>query len=90
VNELDMFNFSCIGNTLQLGIKKAFDVPKVHTALAQVGRLISHFHRSPKATFKLRERQKFLSLPEHHLINDCITRWGRLTYEMLQRFLEQQ
>jgi len=60
VNELDMFNFPCIGHTLQLGIKKALDVPKVHTALARVGRLVSHFHRSPKATYKLREKQKLL------------------------------
>ena len=38
---------------------------------------------------KLREKQKLLGLPEHQLINDCITRWGS-TYEMLKRFLEQQ
>ena len=30
-----------------------------------------------------------LGLPEHQLINDCITRWGS-TYEMLKRFIEQQ
>ena len=70
-------------------IKKAFEVPKVCTALARVGRLVSHFHRSPKATYKLRVKQKLLGLAEHKLINDCITRWGS-TYEMLQRFLEQQ
>ena len=29
-------------------MKKAFDVPKVHAALAQVGRLVAHFHRLPK------------------------------------------
>ena len=70
-------------------MKKAFDVPKVHTALAQVGKLVAHFHSSPKSMSKLREKQKLLGLPEHQLINDCITRWGS-TYEMLKRFLEQQ
>ena len=34
ISELDLFNFPCIGHTLQLGVKKAFDVPKVHTTLA--------------------------------------------------------
>ena len=67
-------------------MKKAFDVPKVDTALAQVGRLVAHYHRSPKSTSKSREKQKLLG---YQLINDCITRWGS-TYEMLKRFLEQQ
>ena len=89
ISELDLFNFPCIGHTLQLGVKKSFDVPKVHTTLARVGRLVAHFHRSPKSMSKLREKQKLLGLPEHQLINDCITRWGS-TYEMLKRFLEQQ
>ena len=50
---------------------------------------MAHFHRSLKSVSKLREKQKLLGLPEHQLINDCITRWGS-TYEMLKRFLEQQ
>ena len=41
----------------------------------------------PKIYVKI--KQKFLGLPEHQLINDCITRWGS-TYEMLKRFIEQQ
>ena len=89
ISELGLFNFPCIGHTLQLGVKKGFDVPKVHTALARVGRLVAHFHRSPKSMSKLKEKQKLLGLPEHQLINDCITRWGS-TYEMLKRFIEQQ
>ena len=83
VTELDMFSFPCIGHTLQLGVKKAFDIPKVHTALARVRRLVLYFHRSPKAMYKLREKQKLLGLPGHHLINDCIMKWGS-TYEMLE------
>ena len=67
ISELDLFNFPCIGHTLQLGVKKGFDVPKVHTTLARVGRLVAHFHRSPKSMSKLREKQKLLGLPEHQL-----------------------
>ena len=89
ISELDLFNFPCIGHTLQLGVKRAFDVPKVHTTLARAGKLVAHFHRSPKSMSKLREKQKLLGLPEHQLIIDCITRWGS-TYEMLKRSIEQQ
>ena len=89
ISELGLFNFPCIGHTLQHGVKKGFDVPKVHIALARVGRLVAHFHRSPKSMSKLKEKQKLLGLPKHQLINDCITRWDS-TYEMLKRFLEQQ
>ena len=89
ISELDLFNFPRIGHTLQLGVKRAFDVPKVHITLPRVGKLVAHFHRSPKSMSKLREKQKLLGLPEHQLINACITRWGS-TYEMLKRFIEQQ
>jgi len=44
ISNLDLFNFPCIGHTLKLGVKKMFDVPKFHAALAPVGRLVAHFH----------------------------------------------
>ena len=37
VNELDMFTFPCVGHTLQLGIEKAFKVPKVVQHLLKLG-----------------------------------------------------
>ena len=37
ISKLDLFKFPCIGHALQLGVKRAFDVPKVHTTLARVG-----------------------------------------------------
>ena len=42
-----------------------------------------------KAAYKLREKQKLLKIPQHALVQDCITRWGS-TLHMLQRFQEQQ
>ena len=38
---------------------------------------------------KLCEKQTLLGIKSHHLINDCVTRWGS-TYSMLTRFIEQQ
>ena len=58
----------------------------VHTTDTWVGRLVAYFHRCPKSTSKLREKQKLLVLPEHKLLNNCITSWGS-TYEMLKRSL---
>jgi len=39
--------------------------------------------------YTLCEKQKLLKLPEHELIQDCITRWGS-TLHMLERIQEQQ
>ena len=47
-NMVNTINFPCISHTLLLGVKKALDVPKLHTTLAQVRRLVAHFHRSKR------------------------------------------
>ena len=84
---LGMDHFPCIAHTLQLGIKKALDVSKVHKTLARCKKLIEqHFKKSTKETYKLRE---MLQLPNHQLIQDCPTRWGS-TLHMLERLAEQQ
>ena len=59
ISELDLFNFPCIGHTLQLRLKKAFDVPKVHTTLARVGKLHSGlFSQIPKIYVKIKRETK--------------------------------
>ena len=57
--------------------------------LARVRKLVKHFHKSSKATYKLAEKQQLLDVPQHKLKGDCVTRWGS-TYTMLERLLEQQ
>ena len=82
-------HFPCMGHTLQLGILKAFEIGPVKAALARVSSIVSHFHRSSKATYLLKEKQNLLGLKPHMLKSSCVTRWGS-TYEMLARFTEQQ
>ena len=89
INGMGLRHFPCMGHTLQLGILKAFDVGPVKTALACVSNIVSHFHRSSKATYSLKEKQNLLGLKPHTLKSSCVTRWGS-TYEMLARFIEQQ
>ena len=86
---LGIFNMPCIGHTLQLSVLKSFDVDQVSRALARLRMIAGHFHRSPKASAKLREKQQQLGLPTHKILNDCVTRWGS-TFAMLKRFIEQQ
>lgn len=51
--------------------------------------IVAFFHRSTKATEKLKELQVQLKLPANKIITDCPTRWNS-TYYMLQRLLEQK
>ena len=86
---LTLEHFPCLAHILQLAIKKAYNLPKVHTTIARCKKLVEHFNKSTKETYKLREKQKMLELKEHKLIQDCPTRWGS-TLSMLKRVSEQQ
>ena len=50
---------------------------------------MSHFKKSTKETYKLREKQSMLKFPKHSLTQDCVTRSGS-TLSMLERVMEQQ
>lgn len=86
---LGLLHFPCIAHTLQLGVKKALEVQKIHSILARCKKLVEHFKKSTKEMYKLREKQEILQLPKHQLIQDCPTRWGS-TLHMLERLAEQQ
>ena len=82
-------HFPCFAHTLQLGIKRGLEVPRVQRVLGRCKKLVEHFKKSTKETYKLREKQDMLKLPDHKLIQDCVTRWGS-TLAMLERLMEQQ
>jgi hypothetical protein len=82
-------HLSCFAHTLNLvvtdAIKADDDLMRVQQKAKNV---VSFFNHSPKATDRLCDVQKQLSLPPHKLIQDVATRWN-LTYFMFERIIEQ-
>ena len=77
INYLRLVHISCIRHTLQLAVKKALEITRVKKALGRCRKCVEHFNKSTKATYKLRKKQELLKIPQHGLIQDCITCWGK-------------
>lgn len=86
---LGIEHIPCVAHTLQLSIKDGLAITRVQRILGRCRKLVEHFRKSTKETYKLWEKQKLLQLPEHKLTQECVTRWGS-TLGMLQRLMEQQ
>lgn len=89
VGLLGLEHVPCVAHTLQLSIKRGLEIPAVNRVLARCRKLVEHFRKSSKETYKLRQKQTMLDLPEHKLIQEVVTRWGS-TLGMLERLMEQQ
>ena len=86
---LKIDHFPCIAHTLQLAVKQGLKVARVQRIIGQCKAIVSHFKRSTMETYKLREKQKLLKLPQHMLVQDCETCWGS-TLCMLQHLMEER
>ena len=62
---LEFFHMPCVRHTLNLAVKKCFELNQVARALARVCKLVGHFHRSSKAMSKLCEKQQLLGVVCH-------------------------
>ncbi|XP_038673793.1 E3 SUMO-protein ligase ZBED1-like [Scyliorhinus canicula] len=78
----------CFGHTINLGINRALQLPKLCTLLLKCNKLVEYFKVTPRAAYMLREKQKQQYLLQHQLVSDCST-WGTTQF-MLQRLREQQ
>lgn len=79
----------CFAHTLNLASQKALQVDTAAKLLGRVRRVVGFLHRSIRGAEILRQKREQLSLPVHKLIQDVSTRWNS-SFDMLQRFLEQQ
>ncbi|XP_073721603.1 E3 SUMO-protein ligase ZBED1-like [Misgurnus anguillicaudatus] len=80
---------ACFAHTLNLAAQKALAVNQVSRLLGKIRKIVTFFHRSTTAAYVLERKQVALDLPKHCLIHDVSTRWNS-SYEMVERYLEQQ
>ncbi|XP_062586859.1 E3 SUMO-protein ligase ZBED1-like [Saccostrea cucullata] len=82
-------DLSCFGNTLQLVIKPALDLPNIAKIIGKCRKLVGHFKHSTTLAAELSKRQKLLGIPVQDLIQDVPTRWNSVQ-QMMQRLTEQR
>ena len=87
--ELGWPDVPCFAHTLQLAVSNGLALSDVSRVTAASRKLVGHFKHSALAMTALKAKQKQLNAPEHHLIQDVITRWNS-TFFMLERLLEQR
>lgn len=79
----------CVAHTINLATQRGLQVPQLSRLLGRIRRVVTYFHKSSTAMAILKNKQTLVELPQHKLIMDVSTRWNS-TYDMLDRFLEQQ
>ncbi|XP_051998856.1 E3 SUMO-protein ligase ZBED1-like [Xyrauchen texanus] len=82
-------NIRCFAHTVNLASQRGMSVNQMSRLLGRVRKVVTFFHRSTTAAAVLKDKQEMLQLPTHKLIQDVPTRWNS-SYDMLERYLEQQ
>ncbi|XP_070408816.1 E3 SUMO-protein ligase ZBED1-like [Nothobranchius furzeri] len=79
----------CFAHTLNLASQRGLRVASLTRLLGRIRRISIFFQRSTTASHCLKVNQKCLGLKNQKLLTDVPTRWNS-SYDMVQRFLEQQ
>ena len=86
--ELGWPDVPCFAHTLQLAVNNGLDSTQISWVTALAWKLVGHFKHTALAATVLKEKQKQISAPQHHLIQDVST-WWNSTFFMMERLLEQ-
>ena len=90
MKDADLNSFGCFAHSLQLVVHDGvLSQHAVSDLLAVCRRIVGHFKRSTKAIDKLKDIQQNLSIPNHRLKQDEVTRWNS-SLEMLKSIVEQK
>ena len=77
MKDADLNSFGCFAYSLQLVVHDGvLSQHSVSDLLAVCRRIVGHFKRSTKAIDKLKDIQQNLSIPNHRLKQDEVTRWN--------------
>ncbi|KAG8450570.1 hypothetical protein GDO86_003006 [Hymenochirus boettgeri] len=79
----------CLGQTFDMGIQQAFQLPKLYGLITRCRKLVEYFQQSSIAMYMLCEKQKLQNIFPCMLKSDRVSWWGS-TLSMLQRLKEQQ
>jgi hypothetical protein len=90
LRDAEVVSVSCFAHTLQLSIHDAILCQQsVADLISAARKVVGHFKHSSNATSRLHAIQTDLSLPQHQLCQDVVTRWNS-TFAMLERLAEQK
>ncbi|KAM9320904.1 E3 SUMO-protein ligase ZBED1 [Gastrophryne carolinensis] len=79
----------CLGQTFNVGVQQAFQLPKLAGLLSRCRKLVEYFQHSSVAMYLLYEKQKQQNRVPCMLVSDKVSWWGS-TLAMLQCLKEQQ
>ncbi|XP_049727571.1 E3 SUMO-protein ligase ZBED1 [Loxodonta africana] len=79
----------CLGQTFNIGIQRAFQLPKLGSLLSRCRKLVEYFQQSAVAMYMLYQKQKQQNVAHCMLVSNRVSWWGS-TLAMLQRLKEQQ
>ncbi|XP_075156806.1 E3 SUMO-protein ligase ZBED1-like [Haematobia irritans] len=83
------YNLPCFAHTLHLIVNDGLSEPNINRILCIAKEMVVYFHRSTKASNKLKEMQGQMGKPVMKLINSTPTRWNSVL-NMIERLVNNQ
>ncbi|XP_037819087.1 E3 SUMO-protein ligase ZBED1-like, partial [Lucilia sericata] len=89
IKKTDWTHLSCLAHNLHLVVTDALKISEINEIIVKCKVAVEYFHRSTKASNKLKEIQNQMGKTDLKMINSTPTRWNS-TLHMLERFVKNQ